>query len=73
MSLKLSVGLTPKWIRRTMHASPNTRRMIAEINGRKIFEQEQIASVVDLKLGVESADAIDIITGEVESKALADA
>jgi uncharacterized protein (DUF362 family) len=32
MSLKLSVGLTPKPIRRTMHASPNTRRMIAELN-----------------------------------------
>ena len=32
MSLKLSVGLTPKSIRRTMHASPNMRRMIAELN-----------------------------------------
>jgi uncharacterized protein (DUF362 family) len=32
MSLKLSVGLTPKTIRRTMHASPNIRRMIAELN-----------------------------------------
>jgi len=32
MSLKLSVGLTPKPIRRTMHASPNIRRMIAELN-----------------------------------------
>ena len=32
MSLKLSVGLTPKPIRRTMHASPNMRRMIAELN-----------------------------------------
>jgi uncharacterized protein (DUF362 family) len=32
MSLKLSVGLTPKTIRRTMHGSPNMRRMIAELN-----------------------------------------
>lgn len=32
MSLKLSVGLTPKAIRRTMHASPDMRRMIAELN-----------------------------------------
>jgi uncharacterized protein (DUF362 family) len=32
MSLKLAVGLTPKSIRRTMHASPNMRRMIAELN-----------------------------------------
>jgi uncharacterized protein (DUF362 family) len=29
MSLKLSVGLTPKPIRRTMHSSPAMRRMIA--------------------------------------------
>ena len=131
MSLKLSVGLTPKSIRRTMHASPDMRRMIAELNtgykpdlivldgvaaftdggpsrgelkagnvmiagddrvavdavgvamlkslganqaimGRKIFEQEQIARAVDLNLGVASADAIDIVTGDAESKALAD-
>jgi len=32
MSLKLSVGLTPKSIRRTMHRSPHMRRMIAELN-----------------------------------------
>ena len=32
MSMKLSVGLTPKRIRRTMHASPDMRRMIAELN-----------------------------------------
>jgi uncharacterized protein (DUF362 family) len=32
MSLKLSVGLTPKTIRRTMHRSPDMRRMIAELN-----------------------------------------
>jgi uncharacterized protein (DUF362 family) len=33
MSLKLSVGLTPKTIRGTMHRSPDMRRMIAELNG----------------------------------------
>jgi uncharacterized protein (DUF362 family) len=32
MSLKLSVGLTPKPIRSTMHRSPDMRRMIAELN-----------------------------------------
>ena len=32
MSLKLSVGLTPKTIRRTMHNSLDMRRMIAELN-----------------------------------------
>jgi uncharacterized protein (DUF362 family) len=32
MSLKLAVGLTPKPLRRTMHASPDMRRMIAELN-----------------------------------------
>jgi uncharacterized protein (DUF362 family) len=32
MSLKLSVGLTPKPIRRAMHRSPDMRRMIAELN-----------------------------------------
>jgi uncharacterized protein (DUF362 family) len=32
LSLKLSVGLTPKPIRRTMHRSPDMRRMIAELN-----------------------------------------
>jgi uncharacterized protein (DUF362 family) len=132
MSLKLSVGLTPKPIRRTMHASPDMRRMIAELNtgyrpdlivldgvvaftdggpsrgtlkagnvmiagtdrvavdavgvamlkllgansaimGRKIFDQEQIARAVELKLGVESADAIDLVTGDAESKTTADA
>ena len=132
MSLKLSVGLTPKSIRRGMHASPDMRRMIAELNtgykpelvvldgvsaftdggpstgalkagnvmiagddrvavdavgvamlkslganpaimSRRIFEQEQIARAVELKLGVESADAIDIVTGDAESKVVADA
>ncbi len=32
MSLKLSVGLTPRPIRRGMHGSPDMRRMIAELN-----------------------------------------
>lgn len=32
MSLKLAVGLTPKPIRRTLHRSPEMRRMIAELN-----------------------------------------
>jgi uncharacterized protein (DUF362 family) len=32
MSMKLSVGLTPKPIRRGMHRSPDMRRMIAELN-----------------------------------------
>jgi uncharacterized protein (DUF362 family) len=32
MSIKLAVGLTPKPIRRTMHRSPDMRRMIAELN-----------------------------------------
>jgi uncharacterized protein (DUF362 family) len=132
MSLKLSVGLTPKSIRRTMHSSSQMRRMIAELNTgyrpelivldgvsaftdggpsrgerkagnvmiagddriavdavglamlkslganraimeRRIFEQEQIARAVELKLGVGSADAIDIVTGDPESKAVADA
>ena len=132
MSLKLSVGLTPKSIRRTMHASPDMRRMIAELNtgyrpdlivldgvvaftdggpsrgtlktgnvmiagtdriavdavgvamlkhlganqaimGRKIFEQEQIARAVELKLGVESADAIELVTAGPESQQTANA
>jgi uncharacterized protein (DUF362 family) len=132
MSLKLSVGLTPKTIRRTMHRSPDMRRMIAELNtgyrpslivldgvaaftdggpatgelkagnvmiagddriavdavglamlkllganqaimGRRIFEQEQIARAVELNLGVPRADAIDIVTGDEESRACGDA
>ena len=130
MSLKLAVGLTPKPIRRGMHASPDMRRMIAELNtayrpnlivldgvaaftdggpskgelkagdvviagddrvavdavgvamlkslganqaimSKKIFEQEQIARAVELSLGVASADAIDLVTGDADSKALA--
>jgi uncharacterized protein (DUF362 family) len=132
MSLKLAVGLTPKPIRRTMHASPDMRRMIAELNtcyrpslivldgvsaftdggpsrgelksgnvmiagddrvavdavglamlkllgsnraimDRRIFEQEQIARAVELGLGVASPEAIDIVTGDADSRACADA
>ena len=131
MSLKLSVGLTPKAIRRTMHRSPDMRRMIAELNtgyrpqlivldgvaaftdggpsrgtlkaanvmiaghdrvavdavglamlkhlgsndaimGRRIFEQEQMARAVELKLGVQSGDEIELVTGDADSHALAE-
>lgn len=131
MSLKLAVGLTPKPIRRTMHSSPDMRRMIAELNtgyrpslivldgvaaftdggpsrgqlragnvvlagtdrvaidavglamlkslgansaimGRKIFEQEQIARAVELRLGVTAPSEIDIVTGDSESRGVAD-
>jgi len=132
MSLKLAVGLTPKPIRRTMHASPDMRRMIAELNtgyrpdlivldgveaftdggpsrgelkagrvmiagddrvavdavglamlkhlganpaimGRRIFEQEQMARAVALGLGAPGPDTIDIVTGDADSRACADA
>jgi len=131
MSLKLSVGLTPKPIRRGMHRSPDMRRMIAELNtgyrpqlivldgvaaftdggpssgerkagnvmiagadrvavdavglamlkslgsneaimGRGIFEQEQIARAVELGLGATGPDAIEIVTADAESRAVAD-
>jgi uncharacterized protein (DUF362 family) len=130
MSLKLAVGLTPKPIRRTMHASPDMRRMIAELNtgyrpnlivldgvaaftdggpsrgelkqgnviiagddrvavdavglamlkslganqaimGRRIFEQEQIARAVELRLGATGPEDIDIVTRDAESRACA--
>jgi uncharacterized protein (DUF362 family) len=131
MSLKLSVGLTPKPIRRGMHRSPDMRRMIAEINtgyrpqlivldgvaaftdggpsrgelkagnvmiagtdrvavdavglamlkslgsneaimSRRIFEQEQMARAVELGLGASGPDAIEIVTGDAESRTVAD-
>jgi uncharacterized protein (DUF362 family) len=131
MSLKLSVGLTPKKIRRTMHRSPDMRRMIAELNagyrpdlivldgvsaftdggpsegelkagnvvivgddrvavdavglavlkslgsnetimGRRVFEQEQIARAVELRLGVGRAQDIDIVTADAESRSCAE-
>jgi len=131
MSLKLAVGLTPKPIRRSMHRSPDMRRMIAELNtgyapqlilldgvtaftdggpsrgelktanvmiaghdrvavdavgvamlkllgsnhaimSRGVFEQEQIARAVELGLGASGPDAIDIVTPNAESRAVAD-
>jgi len=54
MSLKLSVGLTPKTIRRRMHRSPDMRRMIAELN-----------------LGAKGPEAIEIVTADAESAAVA--
>jgi uncharacterized protein (DUF362 family) len=130
MSMKLSVGLTPKKIRRPMHRSPDMRRMIAELNagyrpnlivldgvaaftdggpsqgelkagnvvivgddrvavdavgvavlkalgandaimGRRVFDQEQIARAVELKLGVQRPEDIDIITADADSRAFA--
>jgi hypothetical protein len=41
------------------------------IMGRRIFEQEQIARAVELELGVRSTDEIELVTGDVESRALA--
>ena len=131
MSLKLSVGLTPKPIRRTMHRSPDMRRMIAELNagyaprlivldgvsafthggpshgtlkagnvmiagddrvavdavglavlkelgsneaimGRGIWRQEQIARAAELGLGAPGPQAIELVTGDAESRAYAD-
>lgn len=131
MSLKLAVGLTPKPVRRTMHRSPDMRRMIAELNAgyrpqlvvldgvaaftdggpsrgelkagnvmiagddrvavdavglavlkelgsneaimsRGIFEQEQIARAVQLGLGAPGPAAIEIVTGDDESRAYAE-
>jgi uncharacterized protein (DUF362 family) len=131
MSLKLSVGLTPKSIRRGMHSSPDMRRMIAELNSgykpslivldgvaaftdggpsrgelkagnvmiagddrvavdavglamlkslganqaimsRGVFEQEQMARAVELKLGAAGPDEIEIVTSDDESRACAD-
>jgi uncharacterized protein (DUF362 family) len=130
MSLKLSVGLTPKTIRRPMHRSPDMRRMIAELNApvppdlivldgvtaftdggpsqgelrranvmiagtdriavdavglavlkelgsnaaimeNRIFQQEQIARAVELQLGVDSPEQIEIVTSDADSRAYA--
>jgi uncharacterized protein (DUF362 family) len=38
------------------------------IMSRKIFAQEQIARAVELGIGVKSPDAIEIVTGDAESK-----
>ncbi len=131
MSMKLSVGLTPKKIRRPMHRSPDMRRMIAELNtgykpnlivldgiaaftdggpsqgelkagnvilvgedrvavdavgvavlkslganeaimSRPVFQQEQIARAVELKLGVTGPEQIEIVTADAGSRALAE-
>jgi len=123
MSLKLSVGLIPKPIRRTMHRSPDMRRMIAELNqgyrpdliimdgvdaftdggpsrgnlahpnvmiagtdrvavdavglavlkdlgsneaimGTPIFQQEQMARAVEVRLGVRGPEEIELISDD---------
>ncbi len=130
MSLKLSVGLTPKPIRRGLHRSPDMRRMIAELNqgyrpqlivmdgvdtfvdggpsngthkpgnviiagtdrvavdavgvavlkelgsnddimGRPIFAQEQIARAVEVGLGVNGPDEIDLVSDNDEGRTYA--
>ena len=43
------------------------------IMGRGIFQQEQIARAVELKLGASGPDAIEIVTADAESRACADA
>jgi uncharacterized protein (DUF362 family) len=42
------------------------------IMSRGVFQQEQLARAVELKLGVSSPAEIDIVTGDAESKAVAD-
>jgi len=130
MSLKLSVGLTPKGIRRTMHRSSDMRRMIAELNqgyaprlvimdgiqaftdggpsrgtlaqanvmiagtdrvavdavglavlkelgsndaimDRPIFQQEQMARAVELGLGVQGPEEIDLVSDDEAGRAYA--
>ena len=43
-----------------------------EIMGTKIFKHEQIARAVELRLGVQSPDQIDIITGDTDSRKYAE-
>ena len=43
------------------------------IMSRGIFQREQIARAVELGLGATGPDAIDIVTGDAESRACADA
>jgi uncharacterized protein (DUF362 family) len=130
MSMKLSVGLTPKPIRRGMHRSPDMRRMIAELNqgyqpdliimdgvdaftdggpsrgtlahpnvviagtdrvavdavglavlkelgsndaimGTPIFGQEQMARAVEVRLGVQGPEEIEIVSDDDEGRAYA--
>jgi uncharacterized protein (DUF362 family) len=42
------------------------------IMSRGVFQQEQIARVAELGLGVRDADSIDIVTADWESRACAD-
>ena len=42
------------------------------IMGRRIFEQEQIARAVELNLGARGPEAIEIVTADAESGAVAD-
>jgi uncharacterized protein (DUF362 family) len=42
------------------------------IMSKKIFEQEQVARAAELGLGVKTADRIELITGDTESRAYAD-
>lgn len=42
------------------------------IMGRKIFEQEQMARAVELRLGVTGPEGIEIVTSDDESRAVAD-
>ncbi len=128
MSMKLSVGLTPKGIRRTMHRSPDMRRMIAELNqgyrpnlivmdgvqaftdggpsrgrlaeanvmiggtdrvavdavglavlkelgsneaimGRPIFQQEQMARAVEVRLGIQGPEEIALVSDDAAGTA----
>ena len=115
MSLKLSVGLTPKSIRRGMHRSPDMRSMIAEPNqgyapeliimdgvanvviagtdrvavdavglavlkeqganeaimGTPIFQQEQMARAVELRLGTQGPDEIELVSDDEAGTAYA--
>lgn len=130
MSLKLSVGLTPKSIRRGMHRSPDMRRMIAELNqgyapkliimdgveaftdggpsrgqlaqanvmiagtdrvavdavglavlkelganeaimGTPIFQQEQMARAVEVRLGTQGPDEIELVSDDEAGTAYA--
>jgi hypothetical protein len=40
--------------------------------GRKIFEQEQMARAVELRIGVTGPEGIEIVTADAESRAVAD-
>ncbi|MDH3291282.1 MAG: DUF362 domain-containing protein [Gemmatimonadota bacterium] len=130
MSMKLSVGLTPKRIRRGMHRSPDMRRMIAELNqgyapkliimdgveaftdggpsrgqlaqanvmiagtdrvavdavglavlkelganeaimGTPIFQQEQMARAVEVRLGIQGPNEIELVSDDEAGTAYA--